>query len=139
MVLGSGPDDLLGDGVRTRIAPSGQVLIRSRVDADAGGKKKFLIGAYEMPLYGGRLKLNGAFMPNPYSAEITDRLSVPGGKEYEYDTQDKLQGEFGARYSRGLGAKGGLEAVFFQQWNNNDTKVHFASSAVNRDFVSDKN
>ena len=138
MVLGSGPDDLLGDGRRTRTTPTGAVLIRSQVDADAGGKKKFLIGAYEMPLYGGRLKLNGAFLPNPYSAEITDRLSVPGGKEYEYDTQDKLQGEFGARYSRALGSKSGLEAVFFQQWNNNDTKAHFESAAVNRDFESDK-
>ncbi|OYU69732.1 MAG: TonB-dependent receptor [Alphaproteobacteria bacterium PA2] len=138
MVLGSGPDDLLGDGRRTRTTPTGAVLIRSQVDADAGGKKKFLIGAYETPLYGGRLKLNAAFMPNPYSAEITDRLSVPGGREYEYNTMDKLQGEFGARYSRGLGAKGGLEAVFFQQWNNNDTKAHFESAAVNRDFTSDK-
>lgn len=138
MVMGSGPDDLLGDGRRTRITPSGTVLIRSQVDADAGGKKKFLIGAYETPLYGGRLKLNAAFMPNPYSAEITDRLSIPGGREYEYDTQDKLQGEFGARYSRGLGLKGGLEAVFFQQWNNNDTKAHFESAATKRDFESDK-
>ncbi len=138
VVIGSGPDDLLGDGRRIRITPTGTVLIRSQVDADAGGKKKFLIGAYETPLYGGRLKLNAAFMPNPYSAEITDRLSFPGGKEYEYDTQDKLQGEFGARYSRGLGPKSGLEAVFFQQWNNNDTKAHFESAAVNRDFESDK-
>jgi outer membrane receptor protein involved in Fe transport len=138
MVMGSGPDDLLGDGRRTRTTPTGAVLIRSQVDADAGGRKKFLIGAYETPLYGGRLKLNAAFMPNPYSAEITDRLSVPGGREYEYNTMDKLQGEFGARYSRGLGAKGGLEAVFFQQWNNNDTKAHFESAAVNRDFTSDK-
>lgn len=137
-VLGSGPDDLLGDGRRTRITPAGGVLVRSQVDADAGGRRKFIIGAYETPLYGGRLKLNAAFMPNPYSAEITDRLSVPGGREYEYNTMDKLQGEFGARYSRGLGAKGGLEAVFFQQWNNNDTKAHFESAAVNRDFTSDK-
>jgi len=137
-VLGSGPDDLLGDGRRTRTTPSGQVLIRSQVDADAGGRRKFLIGAFETPLYGGRLKLNAAFMPNPYSAEITDRLSVPGGKEYEYNTQDKLQGEFGARYSRSLGDRSGLEAVFFQQWNNNNTKAHFESAAINRDFESDK-
>ena len=137
-VLGSGPDDLLGDGRRTRVTPGGVVLIRSQVDADAGGKRKYIIGAFETPLYGGRLKLNAAYMPNPYSAEITDRLSIPGGREYEYDTQDKLQGEFGARYSHGLGAKGGLEAVFFQQWNNNDTKAHFESAAVNRDFESDK-
>ena len=63
---------------------------------------------------------------------------MPGGKEYEYDTQDKIQGELGARYTRNLGAKSSLEAVAFQQWNNNDTKARFTSPAVSRNFELDK-
>ena len=138
MVLGQGPDDLLGDGPRVRITPAGVVQIRSIVDADAGGKRKWLTGAFETPLQGGRLRINAAFLPNPYSAEITDRFAPPGGKEYEYLTQDKLQGELGGRYTHALGTKGSLEAVFFQQWNNNLTKDRFESPAINRDFRSDK-
>ncbi|WP_304169682.1 TonB-dependent siderophore receptor [Phenylobacterium aquaticum] len=137
MVLGKGPDDQLGDGPRVRTAADGKVLIRSNVDADAGGLRKWLIGAYETPFQGGRLRLNGAYMANPYSAEIMDRLSLPGGREYEYDTQDRLQAELGARWARGFGPTS-LELVMFQQWNNNDTKARFTSAAVDRDFELDK-
>ncbi|MCI3132258.1 TonB-dependent receptor plug domain-containing protein [Phenylobacterium aquaticum] len=137
MVLGKGPDDQLGDGPRVRTAADGTVLIRSTVDADAQGLRKWLIGAYETPFEGGRLRLNGAYMANPYSAEIMDRLSLPAGREYEYDTQDKLQAELGARWARGFGPTS-VEMVLFQQWNNNDTKARFTSAAVNRDFELDK-
>lgn len=137
MVLGKGPDDQLGDGPRVRTAADGTVLIRSTVDADAQGLRKWLIGAYETPFEGGRLRLNGAYMANPYSAEIMDRLSLPAGREYEYDTQDKLQAELGARWARGFGPTS-VEMVVFQQWNNNDTKARFTSAAVNRDFELDK-
>jgi outer membrane receptor protein involved in Fe transport len=137
-VYGHGPNDQIGDGPRVRITPAGTVLIRSQIDGDAAGERKWLIGAFETPLSGGRLRLNGAYMPTPASVEITDRLSVPGGKEYEYDTIDKMTGEFGARYTHGLGGKSSLEAVFFQQWNNEDTKAAFTSPAVRREFEGDK-
>lgn len=136
-VLGKGPDDQLGDGARIRVTPAGNVLIRSNVDADAGGMRKWLIGAYETPALGGRLRLNGAFMPNPYSAEITDRLVTPPGREYEYDTMDKTQAELGARWSRSFGPTA-LELIAFQQWNNNDTKARFTSATIDRDFELDK-
>ncbi|WP_374344962.1 TonB-dependent receptor plug domain-containing protein [Phenylobacterium sp.] len=136
-VLGKGPDDQLGDGQRIRVTPAGNVLIRSNVDADAGGLRKWLIGAYETPAFGGRLRLNGAFMPNPYSAEIMDRLETPPGREYEYDTMDKSQAELGARWSRSFGPTS-LELIAFQQWNDNDTKARFTSATIDRDFRLDK-
>ena len=136
-VLGKGPDDQLGDGPRIRVTPGGTTLIRSNVDADGGGIRKWLIGAYETPLAGGRLRLNGAYMPNPYSAEITDRLEQPAGREYEYDKIDKTQAELGARWSRNYG-RTSLELVAFQQWNDNDTKARFTSATTDRDFELDK-
>jgi outer membrane receptor protein involved in Fe transport len=137
-VYGRGPNDQIGDGPRVRITPAGTVLIRSQIDGDAGGERKWLIGAFETPLGGGRLRINGAYMPTPASVEITDRLSIPGGREYEYDTEDKMTGELGGRYTHGLGDRSSLEAVFFQQWNNNDTKARFTSPAVDREFEGDK-
>lgn len=137
-VYGRGPNDQYGDGPRVRVTPAGVVLIRSQLDSDAAGERRWVIGAFESPLAGGRLRLNGAFMPTPSSVEITDRLSIPGGREAEYDTIDKVTGELGGRYSHGLGAKSSLEAVVFQQWNSEDTKARFTSPSVDRAFEGDK-
>ncbi len=139
MVYGKGPDDQLGDGPRRRTTANGTELIRSEVDADAQGLREWLNGAFETPLRGGRLRVNAAYMATPYSAEIYDRISRPGvGRDYEYDTQDRLQAELGGRYTHALGAATSLETVAFQQWNNNDTKARFTSATVNRDFELDK-
>ncbi len=137
LVFGEGPDDTLGDGPRVRFGPNGEVLIRSQVDADAGGLRAWTTGAMESPLAGGRLRLNGAHMRTPASAEITDRIAG-GGKEYEYFTNVRLQQELGGRYSRSLGARTTLEAVVFQQWNDLETRADFEAPGLRRDFDLDK-
>lgn len=138
IILGYGPDDQLGDGQRIRKAANGSTLILSDVDADGKGLKQWTTGAYETPLAGGKLRLNAAYMMTPYSAEITDRLRFPGGKEYQYDTMDRLQAEVGGRYTRHLTPRLDLEAVAFQQWNNNDTKSRFEGARLIRQFEGDR-
>lgn len=138
MVLGKGPDDLLGDGPRVRYGPSGTPILTSDVDGDGGGIRKWLIGAYETPLAGGKLRVNGAYMLGPYSAETYDRFTSQPGLEYQYTTIDKLQAELGARYSRRLGEATSLEALLFQQWNNADTRDRFDGLTVRRNFRLDK-
>ncbi|WP_309643055.1 TonB-dependent receptor domain-containing protein, partial [Phenylobacterium sp.] len=138
MVHGKGPDDSYGDGPRVRYGPAGQTLIRSLVDADAQGERRWLTGAFETPLAKGRLRINGAYMDNVSDVELYDRLSVPGlTREDERISNDRLQAELGGRYTLRFGATS-LEAVGFQQWNNVDTQARFTSPAVNRLFTSDK-
>lgn len=138
IVHGKGPDDSYGDGPRARYGPAGQVLIRSRVDADAQGERRWLIGAYESPFAKGRLRVNGAYLDNISDIELYDHLSVPSAtREDERISVDRLQAELGGRYTRRFGATS-LEVVAFQQWNNNDTQARFTSAAVNRLFASDK-
>jgi outer membrane receptor protein involved in Fe transport len=138
IILGYGPDDQLGDGQRIRTAANGSTLILSDVDADGKGLKQWVTGAHETPLAGGKLRLNAAYMMTPYSAEITDRFRFPGGKEYQYDTMDRLQAEVGGRYTRPLSARLDLEAVAFQQWNNNTTKSRFEGANLVRQFEGDR-
>ena len=138
MVLGKGPFDQLGAGPRTRTAANGNPLIRSQFDGEGGGQREWLTGAFETPLQGGRLRINATYMVNPSYNENTDRLSFPGGKEYEYLTSDKLQAELGGRYTRPLGQLNSFEVVAFQQWNNVETKDDFSSPAINRNFALDK-
>src|SRR5687768_1357456 len=52
-VYGKGPNEELGDGVRTRFNRDGSVRILSDVDADSGGQRIWTTGAYEQPLFGG--------------------------------------------------------------------------------------
>jgi outer membrane receptor protein involved in Fe transport len=138
MVFGRGPDDQLGDGPRVRYGPTGAPILRSDVDADGGGQRKWLMGAYETPAAGGKLRLNGAYMLSPYSAEVYDHFVSAAGREYQYTTNDKLQAELGGRYTRPLGAATSLEVLLFQQWNDLDTRDRFEGVSVTRNFTLDK-
>lgn len=137
-VLGKGPNDQAGDGDRIRLDPAGKPLIRSTIDWDAQGERKWLMGAYETPLAGGRLRLNGTFMGNDAAGEYYDHVVFPGvWREYQYSADDKVQGELGARFNRRLGANQ-IDLVAFQQWNNTDSYVRFESPSLNRLFTNSK-
>lgn len=132
-VYGKGPNEELGDGVRTRFSANGAVRLRSKVDADSGGQRIYTIGAYETPALGGRVRVNAAYQYNPSSVELYDRY-VGGGREYQYDRIDRTQIEVGTRYSRPVDARTNLEVIGFRQMNTLDTSVHFEAPALERDF-----
>ena len=138
VVYGRGPDDKLGDGPRVRYGPNGAEILRSDVDADGQGFRKWVLGAVETPLGAGKLRVNGAYMLTPFRAEIYDRFVSRPGREYEYIALERMQAEVGARYSRNLGEATSLEALGFQQWNNVDTRDRFDGLSVRRDFRLDK-
>ncbi|WP_293373603.1 TonB-dependent receptor [Phenylobacterium sp. SCN 70-31] len=137
-VYGTGPNDEFGDGRRTRYNPDGSVRLRSKVDADAYGLRAWTTGAYETPLFGGRARINGAFMLTPAEVEIYDRYETAAGGEYEKNEIDRLQAELGGRFNRGLTERLSLEAVGFHQWNNQKTTVVFEAPGLTRDFLLDR-
>lgn len=136
-VYGQGPNEEYGDGVRTRYNADGSVRLRSNVDVDSGGRRVYTIGAYETPLFGGHVRLTGAYMLNPSYVELYDRY-VGGGKEYEYDRVNKRQVETGLRFSRTLTDRLSMETIGFRQKNNIETKVHFEAPGLVRDFRLDR-
>ena len=137
-VLGKGPNDQAGDGDRLRLDAAGRPLIRSNIDWDAQGERRWVMGAYETPLAGGRLRLNGTFMGNDSAGEYYDHIVYPGvWREYQYAADAKVQGELGARFNRRLGVNQ-IDLVAFQQWNNTDSYVRFESPSLNRLFTNTK-
>ena len=132
-VYGAGAFEEMGDGVRTRYNADGSVRLRSRIDADGARESIWTTGAYETPMAGGRVRLTGAFMLNPYSSELYDRYAG-SGKEYEYNDYGKDQIELGGRYSRALSSRLTLEAVALRQSNDVTSSVHFEAPALVRDF-----
>lgn len=137
-VYGKGPNDQAGDGDRIRLDPAGRPLIRSTIDYDAQGERKWLMGAYETPLAGGRLRVNGTYMGNDAAGEYYDHIVYPGvWREYQYAADEKVQGELGARFNRRFGPNQ-VDLVAFQQWNNTDSLVRFESPSINRLFTNTK-
>lgn len=138
LVYGKGPDDQLGDGPRTRFGPNGVPILRSDVGADGSGFRQWLTGAYETPMGAGKVRFTGAYMATPYSSDILDRYTSGPGLEHQYTTNDKIQAELGARYTRPLGAATSIEALVFQQWFDGETTDRFEGVGVRRDFSLDK-
>ncbi|MDZ4375323.1 MAG: TonB-dependent receptor, partial [Phenylobacterium sp.] len=137
-VYGTGPNDEFGDGRRVRYNADGSVRLRSKVEADSYGLRAWTTGAYETPLFGGRARINGAFMLTPAEVEIYDRYQGAAGLEYEKNEIDRLQAELGGRFNRNLTERLSLEAVGFHQWNNQKTEVFFQAPGLTRDFLLDR-
>lgn len=140
VVYGGGPSDESGDGPRIRTGPAGDTLIRSFVRGRGSGLRKWVTGAAETPLLGGRLRVNGAYMRTPFTGVLRDSIEFPTpGIETEQNDIDRLQAEIGARYVRQLTPRLSLEAVGFQQWNNIDSLTTFRGLTTSRDFFLRKN
>lgn len=137
-VLGKGPNDSAGDGDRIRVDGNGNTLIRSNIDFDAQGSRRWLVGAYETPLAGGRLRLNGAYIGGDADSEYYDDILFPSVyREYQYFSEDRAQSEMGLRWNRRAGANQ-IDVVAFQQWNKTDTYSRFDSPTLSRLFLNTK-
>jgi hypothetical protein len=138
MVFGQGPDDQVAAGERLRISGTGAVLIRSRMEAGGSGWRKWLTGAYETPLAGGRLRVNAVVQINPLTDDFTDILIVPGGVETERDSIRRKTGELGLRYTRPMGSRTGVELLVLETLTQNRPVIVFTSPTVDRAFDLDK-
>ena len=109
---GFGIDSGTGPGPEVRLGPNGAVLSRNDIHARAGGWQSISAGSFEAPLAGGQLRLNGRFFTNNYDNHETDVFSLPVGQlNHDHFSDEEVDTEFGARFSRPLGARLGLEVV----------------------------
>ena len=137
-VVGKGPNDTAGDGDRIRVDANGNTLIRSNIDFDAQGSRRWLVGAYETPFAGGRLRLNGAYIGGDADSEYYDDIVFPlVTREYQYFSEDRAQSEMGLRWNRRAGPNQ-LDVVAFQQWNKTDNYSRFDSPTLSRLFLNSK-
>ncbi len=117
LLVGNNADDGAGDGPRTITNAAGAV-IRSGLEhyfGEQGGNK--FTGAVETPVLGGKLRLEGSYLHNPYFSIRDDALTAPAGHDFELYHQAQDTGEIGLRYDRGLGGKSTLEVYALQQLN----------------------
>ena len=113
---GRGIDDGSGDGPHLVEGPGHTLLNRGLIQSEGSSLDYILTGAYDQPLFGGRLRINGRFERNPYDFDLTDRQAFPSDAVTRlHDSDDTDTTEVGARYSRDFGTRTKLELVALRQ------------------------
>lgn len=113
---GYGIDDGSGPGPGTRLDSQGRLIGQSQIDSRGGGRRRIATGAYELPLSGGRLRLNGRLFVNAYDYRETNNFSLPAGQLLTtHDSDDETDTEIGGRWTRDFGARDNLEVIGLRQ------------------------
>jgi len=114
-LYGRGFSGLLGQGVGQTGASDGRPGRRTRIDTESDGPLRQFTGAYELPLAGGRLRVNGLIYNDRVKFE-EDTVDVASGAVESYDEiNPNRTREFGVNYSRPLSATTTLELVGLRQ------------------------
>jgi outer membrane receptor protein involved in Fe transport len=110
-------DDGVGSGPHTQYDDPAVCtpICTAHLSAKAGGKDYVLTGAYETPLDGGRLRVNGLFEGTNYLDRESDSGSPGALDDYSRNTQDVYKTELGAHYTKDLSPTLNMELVGLQQ------------------------
>lgn len=115
-------DDGAGNGTRFQRDASGQIIARAKNTSEADGVQGIATAAYERPLFGGRIRINGQLFGQRYFYdEAVDPTFGTGiATQTERDHQNKEKAEVGARFNRDFGDKLGLEANLLETVQGED-------------------
>ena len=90
-------------------------LCTAHLGAKAGGKDYILTGAYETPLDGGKLRVNGLLEGQNGLDRESDTGTPAAFDDVTRLTQDTYKGEFGAHYVKDLSQSLNMELVALEQ------------------------
>jgi outer membrane receptor protein involved in Fe transport len=125
---GSYFDSGFGDGPHLYVDPAGKVLRRSEVHGTGDGHQPEVTGAYETPLLGGKLRINGRLFWDHYVYQENNVYSLPPGlMETGRRIQDQAQTEIDGRYAHDLGSRAQFELVGLRQTKDLKLGDSFAS------------
>ncbi|HEY2357348.1 MAG TPA: TonB-dependent receptor [Phenylobacterium sp.] len=137
---GLGIDDGTGDGAEVRVDPNGKLIGKNAITAKAGGPQWIGAGSYELPLFGGQLRVNGRYFYNDYSSRETDDFALPPGQRSKDHFRDHEQDtELGTRFTRALGSRIKIELVGLRTTKDETITDSFVQIPGPRDdFVLDR-
>ncbi|HEX6858738.1 MAG TPA: TonB-dependent receptor [Caulobacteraceae bacterium] len=123
-------DDGAGDGPRTVYDGDGDPLGRWRLYTEGDGTQAVGTAAYEMPLLGGKARINGrAFYERFWSDEAAHGIGITDGLT-ERDDQKRLDGELGLSWGRELGPRTTFDLIAIQQINTTDLFVKLQAQEI---------
>jgi outer membrane receptor protein involved in Fe transport len=109
---GGGVDDGAGDGPgRTRYADGRPDLVQ-RIGMEGDGQEYIASGSYDLPLFGGRLKLSERLDDNKFKTEEIDTVLQPAPEiDHALSVSQTHDLESSARFTRAFGAKTNLDVL----------------------------
>jgi outer membrane receptor protein involved in Fe transport len=129
-------DDGAGDGPRVRTDADGDVLGRWDVYTEGDGMQLVATGAYELPMLGGKLRVNGrAFKQTFWYDEVAYGVGPTPDGLTERDNEKREEGEVGLNYNRELGPRTRLDTLFLQSLKKFDLFVKLQEEADDLDAV----
>jgi outer membrane receptor protein involved in Fe transport len=145
LLSGRAVDDGSGPGPEVRNDADGNRLATSQVKSKADGLQNTATGAYELPLFGGRLRVNGRLFTNNYDYREANSFTLPANQlTTTHDSDDETDTELGGRWSRAFGARTNLDVIVLRQTKDEDFHETFtqrpdAVSATDQsDFNNDR-
>jgi outer membrane receptor protein involved in Fe transport len=125
---GYGNDDGGDHGPQVRVGPNGEILRTSLVTGQSDGVQQTITGAYEQPLAGGKIRVNGRIFWEHWKFEQDNLFSSPAelGTQTTDDTYLTRQTELGGRYNRDFGAKTSVELIALRQTRDRDISSAFS-------------
>jgi hypothetical protein len=126
--------DDVGPGPHATRDAAGAAVYRARLAAQGDGIKATLTGAAEMPLAGGRFRLNALAFDDHYLDREADHATL-GADDSLRDQIITDRGEIGAHYARDLGPRLKLEMLALQQVQRKAEQARFAAPGNDQRFA----
>jgi outer membrane receptor for ferrienterochelin and colicin len=125
---GFGADDGGDFGPGVTVGPDGAPIRVSQIDSSGGVGNQTLTGAYEQPILGGKLRVNGRLFWEKFKYEEdnvfvfpTPSLATTDDVNHTYET------ELGGRFTRDLGSRATLDLLGLRQTRDREISSVFAS------------
>ncbi len=137
---GGGPDDGVGPGVSSVRFASGQPTQQIRLATHGDDLDGAATGAFETPLFGGRLRINGLYAPEKFKEPETDTVIAPTADVQTFNFLQKTHDtELGGRFSRNFGPDTSLELVGLHSTRHRTVDSTSLVDGSASDFFNDRN
>lgn len=118
-----------GENTRQRISPEGVVILDAASEIESDFASIQATGAYEAPLFGGKVRMNGQARHQQNSYQADEAQTVPlAGAQLDAGENEFTTGEVGLRYTHDI-AGYGLEVVAFQSLEESEFSGVFNTSS----------
>jgi len=133
-----GYDGLSGPGAGVTVFPDARGTVLTTIVPEGDGHFQQGTGAYELPLAGGTLRVNGRVFIDKYKFEEDARDLATLAVRSTDQTILTDERELGGRFSRPLSARTGLELVALRQTNDGDLTSTLTTSSGDQRFDLDR-
>ncbi|WP_091734993.1 TonB-dependent receptor plug domain-containing protein [Phenylobacterium immobile] len=124
---GRGIDDGAGGGPGVRTDAAGRVLSRSDIRSQGDGWQTTATAAYELPVAGGRFRINGRLFTDRFRTDETQTFTVPtAGFQQSRSRSPETEAELGGRFVRSVGSKSEIELIGLRQTEDEAYRESFA-------------